>query len=497
MKKLLPALALALGTLPAAAQLESPLLSKIQPNLVNPGGKSLAMGGAFVSLADDASAAFANPAGLTQLSSYQVGASGKRFAFTPTLSTANFIQTQSGGYESSGPVDRYEPDGRATELEFAAAVIPLFSDLVLAAYTGVNLRFDLDGSKLVGGNYRAFSIRRFTGGENVYSIDEQGGVSLRNRLYGLSLGLKLGKRISVGGGVNWNKLEYDLTGGAAGGSHLFITNATNLQLPGSTQPAFQTSVTATLVDSTKLGWVVGAKVEILETSRLSIGAVYRHAPGFDVGYSIDARRLPTGAQLARFSCGVDDPNIPNSGASACGTFKIPDDWAVGISAAPIPSLLLSFELQRVRYSQFQEGFVPLFVYCQDISVPACPADKRAISLAKNEDGYLPRFGAEYSLPIGATDLSLRAGYYREPAHGMTLDLFPDANRDRRADATPPIVVADPPLTEAYRVSFDGGVPDNHYAFGLGATISRSFSVDVAFDLGKASTQAVASLFVRF
>ena len=52
---------------PAVGQIESPLLSKLRLNLVNPGGKSLAMGGAFVALADDATAALENPAGLTQL----------------------------------------------------------------------------------------------------------------------------------------------------------------------------------------------------------------------------------------------------------------------------------------------------------------------------------------------------------------------------------------------------------------------------------------------
>src|SRR5213075_2394216 len=73
---------------PAPAQLESPLLSKIQLNLVNPGGKSLAMGGAFVSVADDATAALANPAGIAQLKSWQIGASGKGFRFEPELTTA-------------------------------------------------------------------------------------------------------------------------------------------------------------------------------------------------------------------------------------------------------------------------------------------------------------------------------------------------------------------------------------------------------------------------
>src|SRR5437867_13375576 len=54
--------------LPAAAQntdIES--LSGLQFNFGNPGARSLGMGGAFLGLADDASAAEANPAGLTIL----------------------------------------------------------------------------------------------------------------------------------------------------------------------------------------------------------------------------------------------------------------------------------------------------------------------------------------------------------------------------------------------------------------------------------------------
>jgi long-chain fatty acid transport protein len=38
---------------------------QVDLNLSNPGARSLALGGAFVALADDATAAFANPAGLT------------------------------------------------------------------------------------------------------------------------------------------------------------------------------------------------------------------------------------------------------------------------------------------------------------------------------------------------------------------------------------------------------------------------------------------------
>ena len=98
MKTRLLAIALLLVSAPALGQLESPLLSKLRLNLVNPGGKSLAMGGAFVALADDATAALANPAGLTQLTAWQVGGSGKLFIFEPELRRAAYTYQTDGSY---------------------------------------------------------------------------------------------------------------------------------------------------------------------------------------------------------------------------------------------------------------------------------------------------------------------------------------------------------------------------------------------------------------
>src|SRR3954462_14535928 len=44
----------------------------LQFDFLNPGAKSLAIGGAFAGLADDATATFANPAGVTQLNASEV-----------------------------------------------------------------------------------------------------------------------------------------------------------------------------------------------------------------------------------------------------------------------------------------------------------------------------------------------------------------------------------------------------------------------------------------
>src|SRR5438128_11310592 len=73
-------LLLMLIALPLAAQntdIES--LSGLQFNFGNPGARSLGMGGAFLGLADDASAAEANPAGLTILRKPEVTIEGRNY----------------------------------------------------------------------------------------------------------------------------------------------------------------------------------------------------------------------------------------------------------------------------------------------------------------------------------------------------------------------------------------------------------------------------------
>jgi hypothetical protein len=69
----------ALGTVGAdVAVAQTTAQFPIQFDFLNPGARSLAMGSAFSGLADDASAAFTNPAGLLQLTRPEVSAEGRR-----------------------------------------------------------------------------------------------------------------------------------------------------------------------------------------------------------------------------------------------------------------------------------------------------------------------------------------------------------------------------------------------------------------------------------
>src|SRR5664280_3508918 len=78
---------------PRRAQTDSALLSKVSFNLTNPGGKSIAMGGAFTAIADDATAALVNPSALGLISSIEFAVSGKRTDETLGLVTARSTAT--------------------------------------------------------------------------------------------------------------------------------------------------------------------------------------------------------------------------------------------------------------------------------------------------------------------------------------------------------------------------------------------------------------------
>src|SRR3982750_3671079 len=76
-------------TLQLAAQntdIES--VSGLQFNFGNPGARSLGMGGAFLGLADDASAAEPNPAGLTILRKPEISVEGRNYVQDQVLTTS-------------------------------------------------------------------------------------------------------------------------------------------------------------------------------------------------------------------------------------------------------------------------------------------------------------------------------------------------------------------------------------------------------------------------
>src|SRR5947209_11441551 len=124
-------------TVPLAAQntdIES--LAGLQFNFGNPGARSLGMGGAFLGLADDASAAEANPAGLTILRKPEVSVEIRNYVEQQTFSTTgtfpDITRTDFNHYSQRVPIT------------FASAVYP-YKNATFGAYFHEALRNEGSG----------------------------------------------------------------------------------------------------------------------------------------------------------------------------------------------------------------------------------------------------------------------------------------------------------------------------------------------------------------
>jgi long-subunit fatty acid transport protein len=473
MKRPAVVLLLALAA-PASAQVESALLSKISFNLTNPGGKSLAMGGAFTAIADDATAAVANPAGLGLLSSVEVGISGKRSDDVIGLVTAR--STASGSLPTPYPPVRgvnSDISARASGVEFAGVVLPVSRRLVAAVSYAENLRFEGDPGE-DGYAYIELRDNRSSGTTRkdfLFEFREHGAVSLRNRLLGLSAAFRATDRLRFGAGVTLNRMELDLLGDAGGPHRIVNRNYKPTEIQTST-----ITVATRGLDQNTLGFVVGVHADLVSGGKLTAGAVYRQ----------------TGKTTGTLEIGGDVP-VPLWGQeSRPFSARVPRDAAVGLAARPFPGLTVAAEAQWIAYGDFIDRPLPIVSY-EGLAgpFPGSFVGPLLAELAPPNDVIVPRIGIEYVASTADLLLAFRLGYHREPARGVTANLSAYEAGGAAYD------VNDPPYSESVRTVYDGGKPDDRFTGGLGATVSRRVSFDLAFDVGRFSRVISGSLFYRF
>ena len=82
------------GVSTASAQVDYEIMSSLQFNFSNPGARSLAMAGALTGAGDDATGAWTNPGGLTNITRPEVGVEFRGFTFkTPFVDSGRFNGT--------------------------------------------------------------------------------------------------------------------------------------------------------------------------------------------------------------------------------------------------------------------------------------------------------------------------------------------------------------------------------------------------------------------
>lgn len=407
-------------------------------NLSTPGARARAMGGAFIGKADDATAAETNPAGLSILVKPEVSFE-VRYANSRTVGT-NIVGIPTFNYDGTptpipnpdpGPDDLDEPiasefhasDHMAdvTELGFFSVVYPFHNiSIAFSRHELINTDAKVAGS-VSASPFHFVEPNSF-----------QGSVNITQANYGISAAGKINDMFFIGGTLKIADFGFESNVAAKQKGEVFYGQH------------FTSSINET---DTQIGFNAGVLVKL--NPKVSLGAVYRYEPKFDLTATVFNADRTVGGQPAPTTV---VKNID---------FDVPDTIGFGVSLTPTRNWTFNLDVLRVYYSQLEPVTTgsSLFTHL----LPSTEqADQVEFSV---DDGTDIHTGAEYLIGSGETTWAVRGGYAHQTRNRFFL----------KSAANPEIA--------QYLTPIFGTNPGNdisHYTAGFGVA-RGSFQVDVAVD----------------
>jgi len=389
----------------------------------NPGARSMGLGGAFVALADDATAAFANPAGLVQLLRPEVSLEVRRRDYsTPYTEGGRVAGPPSGlGVDTVDGIRTAYSNETTSGVSFLSFVYP-GAKWSLAIYRHQLADFSI-ATEINGlfGLTAAGGTRRYEDQWTVTDLEIVG--------TGVSGAYRVSDRWSIGFGVSYFSGMVDNQGATyAVDSYPDPSWERNSFLP-----ELQWVTSSFAVDNSDMGINVGVLWKVAECWRL--GGVFRKGPRFDYELYNRAGLLneePEGTILES----VTDHSI-----------AFPDVWGLGVSyRSPDGRLTVGFEWDRVEYS----------IIGETLDSPLVDT-----SLAEIDDASELHFGAEYVFLTANPLIAIRGGIWHDPDHRFRY-------------------LGDDPFSEAL---YRQGEDILHVTVGVGIAFKR-FQIDLGADLSQ-------------
>lgn len=466
---LLPAL-LCLLVEPAvlSAQTNSEINTGIQFDFPLPGARSLGMGGAFVAVADDATAAVANPAGLTTLGRPEVSLEGRGWRFisvAPSRGHAFGVPSNIGQDNIAG-IENSETADSARGPSFFSAVFPR-GRFVVALYGHQQAKYR--AKVISGGPF----VTNFQGGDTRVP-PFTGTMKLDVANYGGSVAYRFANGLALGGGVAF--------------SDFFLDSQVRVQFYSPDRIAAIQPPSAR-VNFVGLGQTYGPTnydaantiSTIAETgddhgAALSVGALFR-APRSKWSVGGAVRLNPEFHYQSTSTWGPAHPFPPARGTLLAPpldnvAFKVPDVYSAGVAFRPNDHLVVAAQYDRVQFSQLSR-------HLQDVNGETEGEGHQAIITGlKNPDSNQPRVGMEYAHASGNRVTSIRIGAAYESAHGV---VYTQTTQNRIA-----VLEVLYPETEGQW----------HVTPGFGFVV-RSFQFDAAVDVSSRTQTVSASTVFRF
>jgi long-subunit fatty acid transport protein len=452
---------------PAESQNTNDLNAGIQFDFSLPGARSLAMGGAFVAVADDATAAYSNPAGLVILSKMELSLEGRRWGFTTTSVSAGhgYGRPSNIGIDTVSGLVARDYDSDTLGASFFSFVYPR-SRWAVALFghqlTRFNTRKEIQGpffdcrggSRGVDPTPPFCELDARAGGVD-REFPKKQGIDLNIRSAGASFAFRVTDRLFLG----VSGLYYDF---AIDSSNQVFGAREELHF---TSPVFADPENLELV-STQIGddYAFGVTAGLLWSPwhNVTLGASYRQGPKFHF-------EMTTAVGMAHPCVGEKYTRWPGacSESIAAGTiaaweptnpFKVPDTYAIGLALRPMRNLTLSFEYDRTQFSQ-------LIADLRD--APGAGLESEMVGeRMRLDDSNRFRFGVEYLKLFRKRILALQAGAWYDPDHQMRF-------------------AADVPETgypaPRWVLLFPAGEDAWHVTAGLGFVFSEHFQIDTGVD----------------
>ena len=339
----------------------------------------MGLGGAFVALADDATAAFANPAGLVQLVKPEVSLEVRNWRLSaPFTYTGRLTGEPTGiGLDTHPGVEQRRFDDDVTGVSFLSFVYPKRRwSIAVYRHLLANFRFDAESQGLFAESPgEPFDTARL--------FDRRDKTELEVVTYGLSMAFKVVESLSLG--VTFNYLDGRLEGLQE--HYLWDEDS----LPGYFGPTSflpERLVAASDFSTDGADTAFSAGILWRPADNWSLGGFYRQAPSFDFEFAVSggpasaSPSFPPGERIV-VGTSIDFPGVYGAGAA----FRSTDG-----------RLTLSFEWDHVEYSRIFDSL---------------GATTSGEFIADGDEYHL---GGEYAFLESRPLLAVRAGVWRDPDH---------------------------------------------------------------------------------
>lgn len=353
---------------PADVAAQSSLQIPLQFDFINPGARSMAMGGAFTGVADDATSAFVNPAGLSQLLRKEVTVEFRARRFEqPFLQAGRLSGRHTGLGEDTrtGALFGTSVDS-SRGVSFFSLVVPV-SKLTLAAY-----RHEFINSEE---SFEARGVFQDDRGGTVRELAYDAARELVIDNYGAAVGYRVNDRIRLGVGAS--VYSFNMTSTFSRYAHEGFYGAPDKSLE---IARFEQNG-----DGQRMAFNAGALFQIHR--RAQAGVNIRRGASFDFRVSQGGFGTPitTSAQVY--------------------AFRAPTALMLGLSVRPTNAFMVTAEYGRMGYSRLKRDFV-------DVQAGGEPDRFRV------PNGHELHLGAEYAFAGAKFIPTLRTGMWRDPNHAV-------------------------------------------------------------------------------